>query len=136
VAKAREFAERKEEEKEVEEKRKYDNRVKRAANALRKAKEQEEKDARAAARQLVADLKGAAGPAKKARKAHLKSVATTAKKDTPAVAKARKAPVKARLLPKSPVKRTVQSPIEEVVVLGVAARKTTTRTITLPQRFR
>ena len=40
----------KEVEKEVEEKRKYDNRVKRAANALKRAKEKEEKEARAAAR--------------------------------------------------------------------------------------
>ena len=55
----REYAEVKEVEKEVEEKRKYDNRVKRAANALRRAREQEEKEARVASRQLVADLKKA-----------------------------------------------------------------------------
>jgi hypothetical protein len=49
VVKAKLFQEQKEAEKEAEEKRKYDNRVKRAANALKKAKELEEKEARAAA---------------------------------------------------------------------------------------
>ena len=48
--KTRAYVEQKEEEKEAEEKRKYDNRVKRAANAIRKAKEQEEKEDRAATR--------------------------------------------------------------------------------------
>jgi hypothetical protein len=81
-------------------------------------------------------LKQAAGPAKKARKAHPKSVATTAKNGAPIVPKVRKGPVKAKLPPKSPVKRVVESPIEEVVALGVAAKKTATRTIRLPQRFK
>jgi hypothetical protein len=50
VVKVRLFQEQKEAEKEAEEKRKYDNRVLRAANALKRAKEREEKEVRAAAR--------------------------------------------------------------------------------------
>jgi hypothetical protein len=92
-----EYIEAKQVEKEVEEKRKYDNRVKRAANALRRAREQEEKEARAASRQLVADLKKANPAAKKAPKKQPKRVATKAKKATTTVLKGRKAPVKAKL---------------------------------------
>jgi hypothetical protein len=46
----REFVKRKEEEREVEEKRKYKNKVKRVVNTLRKAKEREEKDTRVVTR--------------------------------------------------------------------------------------
>ena len=56
VVKARQFHEQKEAEKEAEEKCKYDNRVKWAANALKRQAEKEEKEARAAAWQLVSDL--------------------------------------------------------------------------------
>ena len=136
VVKARLFQEQKEAEKEAEEKRKYDNRVKRAANALKNAKEREEKQARAAARQLVKDLKKANPAAKKSSKAHAKSVGTTPKKNVSAVPKARKAPVKARVPPKSPAKRLAKAPIEEVVVSGVAGASASGRTIRLPQRFR
>jgi hypothetical protein len=136
VVKARLFQEQKEEEKEAEEKRKYDNRVKRAANALKKAKELEEKQARAAARQLVVDLKKANPAAKKSSTAHAKSVGTTPKKNVSAMPKARKAPVKARLPPKSPAKRLAKASIEEVVVSGVAGASASGRTIRLPQRFR
>jgi hypothetical protein len=50
VVKARLFQEQKEAEKEAEEKRKYDNRVLRVANAFKRAKEREEKEARVAVR--------------------------------------------------------------------------------------
>jgi hypothetical protein len=64
IVKAREFAEQ-EEEKAAEEKRKYKNKVKQAANAFRKAKEQEEKAARIAEYRLAKDLKQDTGLAKK-----------------------------------------------------------------------
>jgi hypothetical protein len=73
VVKAREYVGQKKAENEAEEKRKYDNRVKQAANALRKAKEKEEKEARVATRQLIANLKNAA-------ESQPKSVATKAKR--------------------------------------------------------
>jgi hypothetical protein len=136
VVKARLYQEQKEAEKEAEEKRKYDNRVKRAANALKKAKDKEEKEARAAARQLKRDLKETNPAAKKSSNAHAISVGTTPKKNVSAMPKARKAPVKARLPPKSPVKRLAKVPIEEVVVPGVVAASSSGRTIRLPQRFR
>src|SRR5438045_9281364 len=56
VVKAWQFHKQKEAEKEAEEKRKYDNRVKRAANALKRQAEKEEKEARAAEKQLESDL--------------------------------------------------------------------------------
>jgi hypothetical protein len=135
VVKAREFTEQKEAEKEAEEKRKYDNRVKRAANTLRKAQEAEEKATKAAAAKLVADLTNAAEAVKKARKSQPKSVATKAKKAAPTVPKARKAPVKARLPPKSPVKRVLEPPIVEVGAPVVAVTKRSNRAIKLPTRF-
>jgi hypothetical protein len=136
VVKARLFQEQKEAEKEAEEKRKYDNRVKRVANALKKAKELEEKEARAAARQLVVDLKKANPVAKKSSTAYAKSVGTTPKKNVSAVPKARKAPIKARLPPKSPAKLLAKASIEEVVESGLAGASASGRTIRLPQRFR
>jgi hypothetical protein len=136
VVKARLFQEEKEVEKEAEEKRKYDNRVKRATNTLKKAKELEEKEARAAARQLVVDLKKANPVVKKSSTAHAKSIGTTPKKNVSTMPKARKAPIKARLPPKSPIKRLAKALIKEVVVSGIAGASASSRTIRLPQRFR
>jgi hypothetical protein len=136
VVKARLFQEQKEAEKEAEEKRKYDNRVKRVANALKKAREQEEKEARAAARQLGRDLKKANPAAKKSLNAHAVLVGTTPKKNVSGMPKARKAPIKARIPPKSSAKRLAKAPIEEVVVSGVAGASSSGRIIKLPQRFR
>ena len=80
VVKAREYYEKKEEEAAIEEKRKYDQRVQQAANALKRAKEQEEKEARAARRQLAKDLKAANLSTKKAPKKKPNLVVTKAKK--------------------------------------------------------
>ena len=136
VVKARLFQEQKEAEKEAEEKRKYDNRVKRAANALKKAKELEEKEARAVARQLVVDLKKVNLVAKKSLTAYAKSMGTTLKKNVSVMPKARKAPVKARLPPKSPAKRLAKASIEEVVESGLVGASASGRTIRLLQCFR
>ena len=125
----------KEAEKEAEEKRKYNNRVKRTANTLTRAKEQEEKDARAANRQLLADLKKANPASKKAPKAQPKSIATKPKKAAPTVSKSRKAPVKARLPPKLPVKRIVKAPAQEVVVPEVLTTTRSKHKVRLPQHF-
>ena len=72
----------------------------------------------------------------RAPKAQPKLVATKAKKATLTVAKARKALVKAKPPPKSLVKHVVDTPIEEVVISGVAVGRTASCTINLPQRFR
>ena len=133
--KTRAYVEQKEEEKEAEEKRKYDNRVKRATNAIRKAKEQEEKEDRAAARQLVVDLEKANLAAKRALKKQPKSVVPKAKKPALTVSKTRKAPVKAKPPPKSLVKRTVEALIDKVVVSGVVVTKRSNRAIKLPARY-
>jgi uncharacterized protein YicC (UPF0701 family) len=133
--KMREYAEVKEVEKEAEEKRKYDNRVKRAANALKRAREQEEKEARAASRQLVADLKEVNLAAKKAPKKQPKTVATKAKKATTTVLKGRKAPVKAKPLLKKLVKCVIEAPIEEGVAQGVVVTNWSKRAIKLPARY-
>jgi uncharacterized protein YpuA (DUF1002 family) len=135
VVKARVFVKEKEVEKEVEEKRKYNNRVKRAANALKRQKEQEEKEARAATRQLVTDLKIANLVAKRTLKAQAKLVAPKAKKSTPAMLKARKTLGKAKQALKSLVKRVVRASIIEGVASRVMVKKTATRTIREPQRY-
>jgi hypothetical protein len=134
--KAKLFQEQKEVEKEAKEKRKYDNRVLQAANAFKKIKEREEKEVKAAARQLVKDLKKANPAAKKSSTAHAKSIGLTPKKNVFTVLKARKAPVKARVLPKSLAKRLTKALIKEVVVSGIAGASASGRTIKLPQRFR
>ena len=135
VVKAREYAEQKEAEREAEEKRKYDNRVKRAANALKRAKEVEEKEARAAARQLAADLKKAARAVPKAPKEQPKLVAPKAKKAALTVPKSRKALVRAKQPPKLPVKRVVEAPIEEAIALEVITTTRSKRVVKLPQRY-
>jgi hypothetical protein len=131
----REYAEVKEAEKEAEEKRKYDNRVKRAVNALRRAREQEEKEARAASRQLVTDLKKANSVAKKAPKKQPRTVTTKAKKATATVPKGRKAPVKAKLPLKKLVKCVVEAPIEERVAQRVVVTNQSKHAIKLPARY-
>jgi hypothetical protein len=67
----------------------------------------------------VKNLKKANPAAKKSSTAYAKSVGLTLKKNVFAVLKARKAPVKARVPPKSPAKRLAKAPIKEVVVSGV-----------------
>ncbi len=79
----------------------------------------------------MVDLKKANPAAKKSLIAHAKLVGTTLKKNVSAVLKARKAPVKARLPPKSPAKRLAKTSIEEVVVLGVIGASASSRTIRL-----
>jgi hypothetical protein len=88
MVKAKLFQEQKEVEKEVEEKRKYDIKVKRVANTLKKVKELEEKEARAATRQLVVDLKKANPVVKKSSTAYAKLVGTTLKKNISIMLKA------------------------------------------------
>jgi hypothetical protein len=133
VVKAREYQEEKEALKAAEEQAKFDRKIKRAANALKKKQEEEEKKKRKAEREAKATTNK---PAKKAPKKKPVSTTTKAKNAAPTVSKSRKAPVKARLPPKSPVKRAVVVLAEEVVTRGVVVAKTSSRTINLPQRFR
>jgi hypothetical protein len=135
VVKAREYSEQNEAEKEAEEKCKYNNRVKRAANALRKAKETEEKEARAAACQLTADLKKTTEAVQKALKSQPKSIAIKVKMAAPIVSKTRKALVKAKPPPKSPVKHVVEALIKEVVALEVVTTTRSKHAVKLPQRY-
>ena len=82
------------------------------------------------------DLKKANPVAKKSSTAYAKSVGTISKKNVSIVLKARKAPIKARLLPKLLAKRLVKASIEEVVESGLAGTSVSGRTIRLLQRFR
>jgi hypothetical protein len=88
VIKAKLFQEQKEVKKEVEEKRKYDNKVKQVTNTLKKAREQEEKEARAITRQLVKDLKKVNPIAKKSSDVHAISIGTILKKNVSTMLKA------------------------------------------------
>jgi hypothetical protein len=135
VVKAREYHEEKEALKAAEEGAKYQRKVQRAANALRKTKEREEKEARAAARQLVKDLKATTPTAKKAPTKKPNSVVPKAKKAAPTVSKSRKAPIKPKPRAKSMVKGVVAALVEEVVASGVAVTKRSGRAINLPQRY-
>jgi hypothetical protein len=80
----------------------------------------------------VKDLKKANPATKKSSTTHAKSVGPIPKKNVFAVLKARKVPVKARVPPKSPVKRLAKALIKEVVVLGIAGTSTSGRIIRLP----
>jgi hypothetical protein len=82
------------------------------------------------------DLKAANPATKKSSKAHAISVGTTPKKNASAMPKTRKAPIQARVPPKSPAKAMVKAPFKEVVVSGIAGTSASGRTIRLPQRFR
>ena len=78
------------------------------------------------------DLKKANPVAKKSSITYAKSMGTTPKKNAFTMPKARKAPIKARVPPKSPAKRLAKAPIEEVVVSGVAGASVSGRIIKLP----
>jgi hypothetical protein len=94
-------------------------------------KEREEKEARAITRQLFIDLKKANPALKKLSTAYAKSMGTTLKKNVFIVLKARKAPVRARVLPKSLAKYLAKALIEEVVVSGVVGASASSCTIRL-----
>jgi hypothetical protein len=79
----------------------------------------------------VVDLKKANPVVKKLLTAHIKLVGTIPKKNVSAMLKARKAPVKARLLLKSPLKRIAKVLIKEVVESGVAGASASGRIIRL-----
>jgi hypothetical protein len=84
----------------------------------------------------VKDLKKINPAVKKSSTAHAKSIRPILKKNISAMLKTRKAPVKARVPPKSPAKRLAKALIKEVVVSGVAGASASGRIIRLPQRFR
>jgi hypothetical protein len=74
--------------------------------------------------------------AKKALNKKPASTTTKVKKAAPTVLSQRKVSTKARPRAKPPVRGVVVVPPKEVVVLRVVVGKTSSRTITLPQRFR
>jgi hypothetical protein len=117
-----------------------ERKIQRAVNALRnkeeKAKKAADREAKAVQKQLAGDLEVANKPAKKAPKKQLVSTAPRAKKATPVVLTKRKAPSKARRPVKVVVQQEVIPRISEVVTSGVVQAKSSTCTITLPQRFR
>ena len=140
VVKAREYQEEKERLRIAEEEAKLQRKIQRAANALKnkqdKARRAAESEAKAAQKQLMGDLQSANKRAKKAPTKKPVSTAPKAKKAAPVVSTRRKAPNKANRLVKAPVQKELGTQISEVVASGVAQAKTSTRTITLPQRFR
>jgi hypothetical protein len=79
----------------------------------------------------VKDLKKVNPAIKKLSTAHAKSIRPILKKNIFAVPKTRKVPIKARVLPKSPVKRLAKALIKEIVVSGVAGASASGRIIRL-----
>jgi hypothetical protein len=79
----------------------------------------------------VKDLKKANPAIKKSSTAHAKSIGPTLKKNVSAVLKARKALIKARVLPKLLIKHLVKALIKEVVVSGIASASASSRIIKL-----
>ena len=143
MVKAREYQEEKEALKAAEEQAKYDRKIKRAANALRKkqddvekAKRKAKREAKAAEQQLAKDPTTANKPAKKALKKKPVSTVTKAKKAAPTVLNRRKVSTQPRAGARKLVKSVVVAEIEGVVAPAVVGGKTSTRTINLPQRFR
>lgn len=140
VVKAREYQEEKERLRIAEEEAKLQRKIQRAANALRnkqeKAKKAAEREAKAAQKQLREDLESANKPARKAPKKKLVSTAPKAKKAAPVVSTKQKGSKKASRPAKTMVQEEVVTQISGVVASGVAQAKTSTRTITLPRRFR
>lgn len=143
VVKAREYQEEKEALKAAEEQAKFDRKIKRAANTLRKkqeaeekAKKKEEREAKAAEKQLAKDLAVANRPAKKSSNKQPASTVIKAKKAYTTMPKQRKVSAKARPRSKALVRSVLVDPIEEEVTSGVAVARTASRTIHLPQRFK
>ena len=143
VVKAREYQQEKEVIKAAEEQAKFDRKIKRAANALKRkqeaqerAKKAEERRAKAAEKQLVKELGAANKVAKKSSKEKAVCTGTKAKNIAPTVSKQYKVSTPARPRRKAPIKTVVVEQLQEHAEGGVAARKSSTRTIRLPQRFR
>ena len=143
MVKAREYQEEKEALKAAKEQAKYDRKIKRAANALRKkqddvekAKRKAKREAKAAERKLAKDLAVPNKPAKKALKKKPVSTTTKAKKAALTVPIRRKVSTQSKAGARKTAPSTVVALIKGVVASGVVAGKTSTRTINLPQRFR
>src|SRR6266536_2884336 len=147
VVKAREYQKEKEALQAAEEQAKYQRKIQREANALRKKQEAVERQRRkaikdaaaeekAAGKQLAGDLATANKPAKKAPRKKPASTTKTAKTAAPIV------PIRQKLSPlprpgaKKAVRKVTIVPPEQVGGGGVAVAKTASRSINLPQRFR
>ena len=96
----------------------------------------EERRAKAAEKQLVKELGAANKVAKKSSKEKAVCTGTKAKNIAPTVSKQHKVSTPARPRRKAPIKTVVVEQLQEHAEGGVAARKSSTRTIRLPQRFR
>ena len=131
----------------AEEQAKYQRKIQRAANALRKKEEQAEKQrlkvikdaakkAKDAEKKLARDLAAVNKPAKKV--PHKKPASATKTVKTTSLI----IPIQQRLSPLSrpgtrkPKSRVLVVPPEQVGSAGVAVAKTASRSINLPQRFR
>lgn len=101
VAKARVYQEEKEAQELVELEVKEARKIQRAANALRKKQEQEEKEDRQAVAQLVKDLKATTLAVPKVLSKDTKPVAVKAKRTAPIMLKAKEAPAPSINQPKS-----------------------------------
>jgi len=103
---------------------------------VEKAKRKAEREAKAAERKLAKDLAVPNKPTRKAPKKKPVSTTTKAKKAALTVPIRRKVSTQSKAGARKTAPSTVVALIEGVVVSGVAAGKTSTRTINLPQRFR
>jgi hypothetical protein len=140
VVKAREYQAEKEALAVAEEQAKYQRKIQRAANALRKKEEQAEKQRlkaiKDAEKQLAKDLAAANKSVKKVPRKKPAAATKTAKTTSLIV------PIRQKLSPlprpsaRKPKSRVLVVPPEQVDSTGVAVAKTASRSINLPQRFR
>jgi hypothetical protein len=143
VVKAREYQQQKEAIKAAEEQAKFDRKIKRAANALKRkqeaqerAKKAEERRAKAAEKRRAKELVAANKVAKKSLQEKAVCTGNKAKTIAPTVPKQHKVSTPVRPRRKAPIKTVVVEQLRQNVVGGSAAGKSSTRTVKLPQRFR
>jgi hypothetical protein len=143
VVKAKEYQQQKEAIKAVEEQAKFDRKIKRAANALKRkqeaqerAKKAEERRAKAAEKRRAKELVAANKVAKKSLQEKAVCTGNKAKTIAPTVPKQHKVSTPVRPRRKAPIKTVVVEQLRQNVVGGSAAGKSSTRTVKLPQRFR
>jgi hypothetical protein len=140
VVKAREYQAEKEALAVAEEQAKYQRKIQRAANALRKKEEQAEKQRlkaiKDAEKQLAKDLAAANKSVKKVPRKKPASATKTAKTTFLIVSIRQKLSPLPRPGARKPKSRVLVVPPEQVESIGVVVARTASRSINLPQRFR
>ena len=135
VVRAREYQEEKEALKAQEEEAKLHRKIQQEVNRKIKAKEREEKEAKAAARQLAKDLQDANPKPPKAPRKKAITLGTMPKRTTTKMSEVPKAFLRVRSTSKLVVEPQMQDSGVYKVGGVVPAGQTRSRTIRLPQRY-